>query len=127
MSISKIKEINKAFDEKFPNWPEPNKGAGEGLGPLAGVGMYMQYDEDRKLWVKNKQEIKDFYTQQILSLIEELEGKLPRKKDNDDIETIKTFDGVSRKHVTLVIRRWGKWNEAVDQMRASIKEFKEKL
>ena len=38
----------KLFKEKFPEWDEPKPGAGEGLGALAGTGMYMQYDADRK-------------------------------------------------------------------------------
>jgi hypothetical protein len=29
-------------------WPEPQPGAGKELGPLAGAGMYLQYDVDRK-------------------------------------------------------------------------------
>ena len=37
-----IKEL-----EKIKEWPAPQSGAGEGLGPLAGVGMYHQYNFDR--------------------------------------------------------------------------------
>ena len=37
-------------------WPQPQKGAGEGLGALAGTGMYMQYDVDRN---KRRKEITD--------------------------------------------------------------------
>ena len=35
-------------------WPNPQPGAGEGLGALAGTGMYLQYDIDKK---KHKEEI----------------------------------------------------------------------
>ena len=38
------------------DWPDPQPGAGEGLGPLAGVGMYQQYDFDRQ---KHKQQMID--------------------------------------------------------------------
>ena len=49
----KTKEIIKLLEE-IKEWPEPQPGAGEGLGELAGVGMYMQYKEDRK---KHKEQI----------------------------------------------------------------------
>ena len=42
--------------EEIIEWPEPQKGAGEELGPLAGVGMYMQYDIDRK---KHREQLSD--------------------------------------------------------------------
>ena len=40
-------EITKLLEE-IKEWPKPQPGAGEGLGALAGVGMYAQYDIDRK-------------------------------------------------------------------------------
>ena len=40
-------EIEKNLQE-IAIWPEPQPGAGEGLGALAGTGMYMQYDIDKK-------------------------------------------------------------------------------
>ena len=40
--------------KKIRDWPEPKPGAGEGLGPLAGMGMYLQYESDSK---KHKEEI----------------------------------------------------------------------
>ena len=52
-TISKIKEINKLFDEKFVKHKLFDKGI-------------FGFEAD---------DIKTFYTQQILSLIEELEGK----------------------------------------------------
>ncbi len=42
--------------EGVEEWPDPEPGAGTGLGPLAGVGMYAQYDIDRK---KHKEQISD--------------------------------------------------------------------
>ena len=45
--------------EEILEWPEPQKGAGESIGPLAGVGMYMQYDADRK---KHREQILDLIT-----------------------------------------------------------------
>ena len=51
----KLKDQEKAIREELVGklkaiavWPEPQSGAGEGMGALAGVGMYMQYDLDRK-------------------------------------------------------------------------------
>lgn len=81
MSISKI---NKAFDKKFVKHKLFDKGV---------FGF-------------EAQDIKDFYTQQILVLIEELEGKLPKK--------IK---------VPYIAERQKGFNIAIDQMRASIKSF----
>ena len=46
-----IKEL-----EKIKEWPEPQAGAGEGLGPLAGIGMYHQYEFDCK---KHKEQIEE--------------------------------------------------------------------
>ena len=40
--------------KKIRDWPEPKEGAGEGLGPLAGTGMYLQYESDSK---KHEEEI----------------------------------------------------------------------
>lgn len=54
---------------KLRNWPEPQEGAGEGIGPLAGMGMYMQYDGDRK---KHAEDIDT-----LISLLRtELRGKM---------------------------------------------------
>jgi hypothetical protein len=52
-----IEEINKKFDKKF--------------------GQFLVGQGDKTFGELN---IKKFYTQQILSLIEELEGKLPKKE-----------------------------------------------
>ncbi len=41
---------------EIKEWPEPQEGAGEELGPLAGAGMYMQYEFDRK---KHKEQLSD--------------------------------------------------------------------
>ena len=57
MSISKIKEINKKFDEEFAYMIEP----------ISGEAVVLNTNSPK--------EIKSFYTQQILSLIEELEDK----------------------------------------------------
>lgn len=46
-----IKEL-----EKIKEWLEPQPGAGEELGALAGVGMYLQYESDRK---KHKEQIEE--------------------------------------------------------------------
>lgn len=54
--LSRQREEIKIALLKIREWPEPQKGAGEGIGPLAGVGMYMQYDSDRK---KHKEQIDD--------------------------------------------------------------------
>ena len=63
MSISKIKEINKKFDEKFGYIQQ-------------GLDNYYEefYGTSRK--TDDLQKIKSFYTQQILSLIEELEVEI---------------------------------------------------
>lgn len=42
------REKMKKMIRSIPPWPEPQPGAGEGMGPLAGAGMYMQYEEDRR-------------------------------------------------------------------------------
>ena len=42
-----LEEVLAALKE-IETWPEPQPGAGAELGALAGVGMYMQYDNDRK-------------------------------------------------------------------------------
>lgn len=42
-----LEEVDKAL-EAIKEWPEPQPGAGEGLGPLAGTGMIMQYQADRE-------------------------------------------------------------------------------
>lgn len=55
------------FREKFPTWAEPEPGAGEGLGPLAGVGMYMQYDIDRKRRDEEINHVESF----IIKLVED--------------------------------------------------------
>ena len=80
---STIEEINKAFDEKFPirhyycedGWYSC---------PLAPEGCFDDSVPQNKCncgAIEEQEVIKSFYTQQILSLIEELEGKLPKKKD----------------------------------------------
>ena len=51
----KTEEIIKLLEE-IKEWPEPQPGAGEGLGPLAGVGMYAQYDIDCK---KHREQIEE--------------------------------------------------------------------
>ena len=90
-----IKEINKLFDEKFGLDKDMKKS-----------------DSDFADFLKD---IKSFYTQQILSLIEELEGKIPKEDEGyfsmgcEEEARIRGF------------------NEAVDQMRASIKELKGKI
>lgn len=53
------------FDIEFPKWPESTPGAGEGIGPLAGVGMYMQYDADRRHRDEEIEKIKSFISQEI--------------------------------------------------------------
>jgi hypothetical protein len=58
MSISKIKEINKKFKKKFP---------------LLRVYNCPDHEPDEHFC---EDEVISFYTQQILSLIEELEGKV---------------------------------------------------
>ncbi|MEK6884231.1 MAG: hypothetical protein AABY22_31665, partial [Nanoarchaeota archaeon] len=68
------------FDKEFPRWEEPISGAGEGIGPLAGIGMYLQYDADRKKRDKEIEVIKSFITQ----LLVELEDKY----NKDAIEEI---------------------------------------
>ena len=69
MSISKIKEINKKFDELY------EKEVGH-----ADVCKSEGYPIKITSCVCGASEIKSFYTQQILSLIEELEGKFPTKQ-----------------------------------------------
>ena len=64
MKNKKLKEEIIKLLEEMAIWPEPKPGAGEGLGPLAGTGMYLQYDVDRK---KHKE--------QILKIIEYLKQK----------------------------------------------------
>lgn len=65
-SIRKIKkscdfirqEKQKLIEElkKIKKWLEPQPGAGKGIGPLAGVGMYMQYKWDRQ---KHEEQIEE--------------------------------------------------------------------
>ena len=50
-----VKELIKEL-EKIKEWSEPQDGAGEGLGALAGIGMYAQYDNDCK---KHKEQIEE--------------------------------------------------------------------
>ncbi len=59
----------------------------------------------------DQKQIKSFYTKEIMGLIEEMEGKMPKpmEKDRQMGRTYKT------------------WNKVVDQMRASIKSYKKEL
>lgn len=59
-TLEEPKEWEKEFDQKFPKWLEPKPGAGKGLGALAGTGMYMQYDADRKKRDEEVAQIKEF-------------------------------------------------------------------
>ncbi len=104
-----IKEINKAFDEECPTHVSLGKGSF--------VILRSEAENIR---------IKEFWNKQILSLIEELEGKMPKKIEKpkydgqpNDIQQIIDFQGRDN-------RIWG-YNKAIDQMRASIRGFKEKL
>ena len=54
--------------EKIAPWPEPKEGAGQELGPLAGVGMYMQYDVDRKNHEKQISDLKSSIEEEIEKL-----------------------------------------------------------
>lgn len=45
---------------KIAVWEEPQAGAGEGMGALAGAGMYMQYTIDKK---KHETQIADLKTE----------------------------------------------------------------
>lgn len=97
-----IKEINKKFDERFPHL----------------VAFSIELAEERRTAIKS------FYTQQILSLIEELEGKIPKKMKSREIK---------HKEIGLKEAPWYWWgfsdarNEAIDQMRATIKSYKKGL
>lgn len=108
MSISKIKEINKKFDEEF------------------------SIHKGRK-WILTEEEAKDikvFYTQQILSLIEELEGKLI-KTIQDKYDKEKNTKPFIHKMLFQTAREARERHQgflsgllvSIDQMRASIKSF----
>ena len=88
------KEISQEFEKKFPNWPEPRKGAGEGIGPLAGVGMYMQYNEDRKKWEEEKNKFKLFLDNLVDNIVVEKE----RYKFDETIEEAEYYSEVARKN-----------------------------
>ena len=92
-------KILQEFKEKFPSWSDPQPGAGDGLGALAGTGMYMQYDADRKKRDEEIAEIKLFFSSALdriaaeardeikKHLIEELKREWPEEKKrpvNDD-------------------------------------------
>ena len=100
-----IKEINKLFDDEFCKvYPD-------------GSSRFL-----RSVSQDSDKEIKEFWNKQILSLIEELEGKLP--KINEDIwEDLKIEDDWDMK--TGMVREG--FNQAVDQMRATIKSYKKGL
>lgn len=51
--------------ESIENWPEPQAGAGQEIGALCGVGMYMQYAEDRKKHKKQIEDLKEKLTKKI--------------------------------------------------------------
>ena len=104
-----IEKINKAFDEKFT---EVN-GFGNKFLPYRG------------------EEVKSFYTQQILSLIEEIHDEACKGYPRDstyekcgfsvtDIKQVKAFDNGWHLAKRLLFNH-------LDQMRASIKELKNNL
>lgn len=95
-----IKEINKKFDERFPHL----------------VAFSIELAEERRTAIKS------FYTQQILSLIEELEGKVIGADivpflSMKPVEKPIMFDQ-SDYYIDLGKKRFQ------DQMRASIKSYK---
>ena len=100
MKISKIKEINKIIEDTFLISENPDKEQ-KGYSYPCYVTKF-QYEC-----------IQEQLTQQILSLIEELEGCLPKKlkiiKGDIVLGEVKMFDHG--------------FNSAIDQMRASIKSF----
>jgi len=57
METKKLLEELEREVESRRYWPEPQSGAGKGLGPLAGVGMYMQYEMDKKKHEQQMEEI----------------------------------------------------------------------
>ena len=74
--------------------------------------------------------VKINYTQQILSLIEELEKGLPKKKEEYRCFKNKGWNDKNRCEHTLYAYNIGKidgQNFTIDQMRASIKEFTKSL
>ena len=86
-----IKEINKKFDENFE---------------LADCATRLKLLDSSKLKGDNIMIIiKDFYTQQILSLIEELIPKYNKYDAEKDLD------------------KWYGFQEAIDQMRAVLREF----
>ena len=94
-----IKEINKKFKKKFP---------------LLRVYNCPDHEPDEHFC---EDEVVFFYTQQILSLIEELEGKLHSYRENENKDWEKGKYGQP-------VKFYGQgFNQAVDQMRASIKSF----
>jgi len=97
MSISKIKEINKAFDKKFTMSPDG----------VNNINYLFRINPDGSYSIALPSNVKDFYTQQILSLIEEL---IPKKQKH-------TYKGDDNGCYQLG------YNSAIDQMRASIREF----
>jgi hypothetical protein len=78
MKISKIKEINDGLTKILNKWVDFDEDTDTlffpstriATKPLREVDCYDEYEKEKKA----------FITQQILSLIEELEGKLPKKK-----------------------------------------------
>ena len=101
-----IEKINKAFDKLF-------KYKNTGYQP---DNYSILLDRKDNMPVSDTN-IKEFYTQQILSLIEEIESCLPKKKElpkpNDFIFT----DGLNHFAIAKT------FNSAVDQMRAIIKSY----
>ena len=99
-----IKEINKLFDKEF-------------------------YYVNGLNNVSIRKEIKSFWNEQILSLIEELEGKLDEMKKDKHIpyQALQFSDcpecgqEVNQKWIDMKTKEIR--DEAIDQMRASIKSF----
>ncbi len=103
MSISKIKEINKKWDKftiyyncKWNNCPEGGK----------------------ECYHANKENIKEFWNQQILSLIEELEGKVIGEDEHKYIPSVTEPQYYENEQTR---------NELRKEMRASIKSYKKGL
>ena len=129
-----IKKINKKFDELVDKLLQSSSDSNEMIYLTGGIPVPKGNNRDDCLYnlglIESKIKIKSFYTQQILSLIEELEKGLPKKKEEYRCFKNKGWNDKNRCEHTLCAYNIGKidgQNFTIDQMRSTIKSYKKGL